>query len=135
MAAVMTTPRFDTRYPAEDYTRPDHLSLVPTAQPVVGRPPRISAATYWRRRLAVALGVVIVVLAAGQAGAALGSSPLAAPGRPPSVIRYQVQPGDSLWTVAGHVAPNEDPRPVMDALAEARHDAPLLVGETIVWQK
>jgi hypothetical protein len=79
--------------------------------------------------------VVIVVLAAGQAGAALGSSPLAAPGRPPSVVRYQVQPGDSLWTVAGHVAPNEDPRPVVDALAEARHDAPLLVGETIVWQK
>jgi hypothetical protein len=46
-----------------------------------------------------------------------------------------VAPGDSLWTVAGHVAPNEDPRPVVDALAEARHDAPLLVGETIVWQK
>ena len=81
------------------------------------------------------LGAVIVVLVAGQAGAALGSSPLAAPGRPPSVVRYVVRPGDSLWTVAGRVAPDEDPRPVVDALEQARHGAPLLAGETIVWQR
>jgi hypothetical protein len=102
----------------------------------LGRPPQgVSAGTYWRRRLAVMLGVLIVVLAAGQAGAALGSSPLAAPARPPSVVRYVVAPGDSLWTVARRVAPAEDPRPVVDALAEARNDEPLLVGETIVWQR
>jgi hypothetical protein len=46
-----------------------------------------------------------------------------------------VQPGDSFWTVAGHVAPSEDPRAVVDALIEARHGDPLLVGETIVWQR
>jgi hypothetical protein len=135
MAAVMTTPRSVPRYPAEERTRPDHLTLVPMPRAGLGRPPRVSATTYWRRRLAVALGAVIVVLAAGQAGAALGSSPLAAPGRPPSVVRYVVRPGDSLWTVAGHVAPHEDPRPVTDALAAARHGARLLVGETIVWQR
>jgi len=76
-----------------------------------------------------------VVLAAGRAGAALGSSPLAAPGRAPSVARYVVRPGDSLWTVARHVAPGSDPRPVVDALAAARHGAPLLIGETVVWQR
>jgi Tfp pilus assembly protein FimV len=101
----------------------------------LGRPPRVSAATYWRRRLAVALGAVIVVLIAGQAGAALGSTPLEAPGRPPSVTRSVVRSGDSLWTVAGRVAPNQDPREVVDALDEARHGAPLLAGETIVWQR
>jgi hypothetical protein len=134
MAAVMTTPRSLERYPVEQDSRPVHLTLVPMPQAGLGRPPRVSVGTYWRRRLAVLLGAAIVVLVAGQAGAALGSSPLAAPGRPPSVVRYVVQPGDSLWTVAGQVAPDEDPRPVMDALAEARHDAPLLPGETIVWQ-
>ncbi|MGZ4691944.1 MAG: hypothetical protein ACXVKA_17065 [Acidimicrobiia bacterium] len=101
----------------------------------LGRPPRVSATTYWRRRLAVLLGAVIVVLTAGQAGAALGSSPLAAPGRPPSVVRYVVRPGDSLWTVAGRVAPGKDPREVVDALAQARHGTSLQVGETIVWQR
>lgn len=134
MAAVMTTPRSLERYPVEEDLRPVHLTLVPAPPVGVGRPPRVSAGTYWRRRAAVVLGALLVVLMAGQAGAALGSSPLAAPGRPPSVVRYVVQPGDSLWTVAGHVAPDEDPRPVMDALAEARHDAPLEVGETVVWQ-
>jgi len=135
MAAVMTTPRSDLRYPAEEDVRPVHLTLVPMPPAGLGRPPRVLATTYWRRRLAVALGVVIVVLPAGQAGAALGSSPLAAPERPPSVDRYVVQPGDSLWTVAGHVAPDEDPRAVVDALITARHGEELLVGETIVWQR
>ncbi len=135
MAAVMTTPRSDPRCPSGEMTRPVHLALVPMPPVGLGRLPRVSRTTYWRRRLAVLLGAVIVVLAAGQAGAALGSSPLAAPGRPPSVERYIVRPGDSLWTVAGHVAPNQDPREVVDQLAEARHNSPLLVGETIVWQR
>jgi hypothetical protein len=51
------------------------------------------------------------------------------------VVRYVVKPGDSLWTVAQHVAPRSDPRPVVDALAAARHHSPLLVGETVVWQR
>ena len=135
MAAVMTTPRSLERYPVEEDVRLVHLTLVPMPPAGLGRPPQgVSAGTYWRRRLAVLLGVLIVVLAAGQAGAALGSSPLAAPARPPSVVRYVVQPGDSLWTVAGHVAPDADPRPVMDAIADARGGDELQVGETIVWQ-
>jgi Tfp pilus assembly protein FimV len=135
MAAVMTTPRSLERYPAEEISRPVHLTLVPTSHPGVGCPPRVSATTYWRRRLAVLLGAVVLVLAAGQAAAALGSSPLAAPGRPPSVVRYVVQPGDSLWTVAGHVAPKEDPRQVVDALEQARHGKDLIIGETVTWQR
>jgi hypothetical protein len=135
MAAVMTAPRSELRCPTGEAPRPVHLSLVPTPHAGIGRPPRVSATTYWRRRLAVVAGLVIVVLAAGQAGAALRSSPLAAPARPPAVVRYVVQPGDSLWTVAHRVDPSSDPRPVVDALAAARHDQPLLVGETIVWQR
>src|ERR1700710_1630690 len=85
MAAVMTTPRFDPRYSTEEDSRSIDLTLVPTPAEGVGRTPRISATTYWRRRLAVLVGVLMVVLVAGQAGAALRSSPLAAPARPPSV--------------------------------------------------
>ncbi len=135
MAAVMTTPIPEARCPAGAAPRPAHLTLVPSPPAGLGRPPRVSAATFWRRRLAVALGVVCVVVVAGKAGAALGSSPLAAPGRPPSVVRHVVEPGDTLWDVAREAVPNGDPRPVVDALEGARHGAPLQVGETVVWRR
>jgi hypothetical protein len=44
-----------------------------------------------------------------------------------------VRPGDSLWSVASRLAPGSDPRPVVDALAEARHGTGLVPGETIAW--
>ena len=134
MAAVMTTPSPVEGCSAGETAQPNHLTLVPMPAAGLGRPPRVSVLTYWRRRLAVLSVVAIVVLAAGQAGAALGSSPLAAPGRPPSVVRHVVEPGDTLWGIAREVAPDEDPRPVVDALEAARHGAPLQVGETVVWQ-
>ena len=133
MAAVMTTPRPATRAPVHTPPRA-HLTLV-AAPPAPERLGRVSAATYRRRRLAAALVLAVAVLTAGRAGAALGSSPLEAPGRRPSVTQYVVQPGDSLWGVARHVAPHDDPRAVVDALEQGRHGAPLLPGETILWQR
>jgi nucleoid-associated protein YgaU len=133
MAALMTSPSPEPRCPTGAPTRPDHLTLVPAPATGVGRPPRVSAATYWRRRIVVALGAVALVLVAGKAGAALGGSPLEAPERRPAVTKHVVRSGDSLWSVARHVAPDRDPRPVVDALAAARQDAPLLPGETIEW--
>jgi hypothetical protein len=95
---------------------------------------RATRSTYVRRRIAaVALGVAIVVGAA-QAGAALGGSTLAAPERrPASAAHTVVRAGDSLWSVASRLAPGEDPRPIVDALAVARHGAPLVVGERLEW--
>ena len=121
MAAVMTTTR----------------GLGYRADPTIRPRPRASTATYRRRRVAAAgLALVIVVLAA-QAGGALGDSPLAVSERRPAsasaTVRYVVEPGDSLWSIAEELEPGEDPRPVVDALAEARGDAPLIPGETIVW--
>ncbi len=122
MAAVMTTrrPGFGLR-----------------ADPTIRPAPRASATTYRRRRVAAAgLALAIVVLAA-QAGGALGDSPLAVSERRPasssthSPVAYVVEAGDSLWSIAEELAPGEDPRPVVDALSEARDGAPLIPGETI----
>jgi hypothetical protein len=107
------------------------------------RVPRVSRATYLRRRLAavgLALGLVVV---AAEAGAALGGSPLAAPERhptamprtSPTVQRVVVRAGDSLWAIAERVAPDEDPRPDVDEVEAARGDAPLVPGETILWPR
>jgi hypothetical protein len=123
MAAVMTTTR----------------GLGYRADPTIRPRPRSSTATYWRRRVAAAALAVVIVLVAAQAGGALGDSPLAVSERRPATssysgtTRYVVEPGDSLWSIAEELRPGEDPRPVVDALAEARGDAPLIPGETIVW--
>jgi len=98
----------------------------------------VSRATYWCRRAFVAVLVVGLVLVMAQAGAALGGPSLATPGRSTtssaSVVRHTVvRPGDSLWSVASRLAPGSDPRPVVDALSQARDGAPLVPGETVEW--
>jgi hypothetical protein len=100
----------------------------------------VSPATYWKRRLVVVLLAVALVLVMARAGAALGGSTPAAPERHPahSSVESQaastvVRPGDSLWTVAERLVPGDDPRPVVDALSEARHGTVLTPGETISW--
>lgn len=143
MAAVMTTPRLEhprLAHPRLAHPRPVRALARPRLTPVaapeaVGRRARASAATYWRRRVAVAVLSAGIVVGAGQAGRALGGSPLATPGRRPPVVAYVVRPGDSLWTVARRLAPGEDPRPVVDALAAARRGTRLLPGETVVWPR
>jgi hypothetical protein len=95
-----------------------------------------SAAVYRRRRFvaaAVGLGLVVV---AGQASAALGGSSLAPAERRSQVVhveRIVVEPGDTLWAIAKRLAPDADPRTVVDALAQARGTTAVVPGETITW--
>jgi len=112
----------------------------PTTSPrraVAAGPARVvSRTTYWRRRAVVALMVVALLFVMARAGAALGGSTPAAPERHPahsSAVSTVVQPGDSLWTVAERLAPDDDPRPVVDALSSVRHGTVLTPGETISW--
>ncbi|HEX6310440.1 MAG TPA: LysM peptidoglycan-binding domain-containing protein [Acidimicrobiia bacterium] len=126
MAVAMTTRTPGLRLGADPTTR--------SRRPV-------STATYRRRRVAAAVAGVALVLVVAQAGGALGDSPLAVPERRPAVssasesglVRHVVEPGDSLWSIAERLAPGEDPRPIVDALVEARGSAALVPGETIVW--
>jgi len=129
MAAVMTTRRPGFGMWAD-----------PTIRPV----PRASAPTYRRRRAAAAVLALGIVVVAAQAGGALGDSPLAVSERRPAPLpsndsptddgptTYVVEPGDSLWSITEELAPGRDPRPVVDALSEARDGVPLIPGETIV---
>jgi nucleoid-associated protein YgaU len=94
-----------------------------------------AAVVYRRRRLAAAAIGVLAAVAVGHAGAALGGTSLAAPGARPRVLTHVVQPGDTLWSIARSVAPNTDPRPVVDAIASSRHNAPLVPGEKITWMQ
>jgi hypothetical protein len=104
-------------------SRPRHGGRTP-ARPLPDR------ATRWRRRrlatlvvgALLLLGLVgVVQVVAPPLSTSGGGSPATAPsGASPPVAGevYVVQPGDTLWTVAGAVAPDRDPRPVVDRLRE-----------------
>jgi Tfp pilus assembly protein FimV len=74
-----------------------------------------------RRSLAiVSLGVAAAVWAA-PVGHALAGGPSGAAGAAdasPSVERYVVRPGDTLWSIARQISPEVDPRQVVDALQQ-----------------
>lgn len=136
MAAVMTTS-------TQEHRTAERRRAVPPARPALSvvresracpRPRAHSRAVYRRRRVAVAALALGTVVLAGRAGVALGGSTLASHERRPPLTTYVVRQGDSLWTVAQHLDPGHDPRPVVDDLAAARHGAPLVPGETIAWQ-
>lgn len=95
---------------------------------------RASVATFRRRRLLALVGLIGALVIVGQAGAALGGPSLAPASPPPAVHRYVVRAGDSLWGAASHLAPDEDPRAVVDALVDARGNGPLMLGEVLRWQ-
>ncbi len=94
---------------------------------------RTSAAVYRRRRFVAAALALGSVMAVGHAGSALGGPPLAAPERLPQVVTHVVRPGDTLWAIAGRLAPDADRRAVVDALVDARGTDVVVPGETIEW--
>jgi len=128
MTAVTTVSTFGCAvHPAPTTTR-TWWSARPTR-----RRHRVAAATYRRRRLVAAAVGISMLLVAGRAGAALGGAPLATPGARPHISSYVVVAGDTLWSIAQNLAPDTDPREVVDALVEARGTAEVMPGEAITW--
>ena len=111
----------------------------------VDRPQPHRAAMFRRRRLvalvaAVALiaGLAVAVQAIAHAAGTVGPSapePLESEGagspRPVDGEVYVVQPGDTLWSIAAELAPESDPRPVVDALRAANGGPELQVGDRL----
>ena len=90
------------------------------------------ARTHVRRRragLAAAL-VVGLVVGAPLARAVGGTGPM----RPAAAQRYVVGAGDTLWAVARRVAPDSDPRRVVDAIARENQveGARIVPGQVLV---
>ncbi|MBM3673213.1 MAG: LysM peptidoglycan-binding domain-containing protein [Actinobacteria bacterium] len=128
MAAVTTVPGFGALV--------GPTARVCAPRPATTRGRRVSRATYRRRRLLAAVLVLGAVVVMGEAGVALGGTPLAAPERRPAPsagpTEVVVRPGDTLWTIVERLHPGDDPRLLVDELSAARNGAPLVVGETIV---
>lgn len=84
------------------------------------------------RRGQVAVALAVAVLGAVFVWLASGSAPAvsASPAVPASVT---VQSGDTLWSIASRVAPQADPRVVVQALQQRNHlvDAQLMPGEVL----
>ena len=93
---------------------------------------RSKRAVYVRRRIIAASLGLGIVLTAAHAGVALGGS-TTTPGRSPHshVVSVVVQSGDTLWSIAERVAPQSDPREVVDAFAAQLRTSDLQSGELI----
>jgi hypothetical protein len=143
VAISLLQPEPDDWYgaPAEGPLAESRPRRAPVRSPSRPLPDR---ATRWRRRrLAVLVAATVVavgvVVAAQVVGPVLGSPDGGAPSTasPGSVAPvagevYVVQPGDTLWTVAAAVAPDRDPRPVVDRLREVNGTTALDVGDRLV---
>ena len=106
-------------------------------QPAVPLP----AATYRRRRaVAAALfaGLVLAVVVLTSALVAPGGAAAGADLPRAQAIRadaeagvHVVQPGDTFWSIATALRPNDDPRPLVARLIAAHGSPVLVVGERI----
>ena len=105
------------------------------SRPAPARRPRVARATFIRRRIIAAIAGAVILGGVVQAGGALaGSSPSNRPARPAAPVVHVVAAGDTLWGIASELAPDRDPREVVDAIADARGRGALQVGEVISWQ-
>jgi len=116
-----------------------HLRLVPDGPaPVPVRTRRSTRVV--RQAVALRVGLVAVVVAVLALGVLSVLAPVAAPAgsspapAAPEVSRevpYVVQPGDTLWGIASMVAPEVDPRVIVDELSRQLGGAGLQTGQRL----
>lgn len=140
MAAVVLTPR----------SRPPIRRAPRLGPPGVGRPPvgpvrdRSSAGDganrhgWWFAVLFVATvaslvwaGSVVRTPAHDLSPVGTGAVTPTVPAPPASAGVYTVRPGDTLWSIAGRIRPDADPRPVVDELARRSGGGAIQPGQQI----
>jgi hypothetical protein len=84
-----------------------------------------------RRRLALVLVVALAALMSIGLLRMTQGNAVGTDGSPHPIPRsaYIVQPGDTFWTIAERVAPNKDPRPIVDELQRRHGGGDLQVGD------
>ena len=140
---------------ADAWSGPPALAPVPDVRPAPAdgrqrpsRPVPDRATRFRRRRLVALVATTLTAVAlvgavdylSGLAGPNGGPVPLdagpaeAQPGLPAVAEgqAYVVQPGDTYWTIAATVAPDRDPRPIVDQLRDAHGGGPLAAGDRLV---
>lgn len=90
-------------------------------------------AVFRRRRLAVAAAILaavalLFVLAPAAVARLAGGAPSTAGDPSPTVV---VQPGDTLWSIAGAAAPDTDVRITVDRLVALNGSSPIVVGQEL----
>ena len=73
------------------------------------------------RRGVLVLGVAVAALAGVLVWLAVLSAPAGPPARASVPATVTVQDGDTLWSIAGQVAPDRDPRAEVDQLRRLNH--------------
>jgi LysM domain-containing protein len=133
---TMTTMAIQTTQMNPRHSRSPRPAPRPTADRHVAArtidPRRIAI---YRRRRAVAVAFVVLVVAAILALAFVGGRATAdgsAPGEIRPAAVYVVRPGDTLWDLAVALAPDRDPRVVVAALERAAGGATVHPGQRIV---
>jgi len=66
-----------------------------------------------------------------RVGPASGSVPASAPVRGPDPVVYVVQPGDTLWSIARHVQPEGDIRPLVERLERVNGGPRVHIGDRV----
>ena len=110
--------------------RPIRLRAAATRAPVGSSRPVPASC---RRRAAPAIAVVVCALVAVALGLGVGHASAATdPTRVVAPAVYVVQPGDTLWVIAGKVAPEVPTQRAVAVLRSSAGTASLLPGQRIV---
>jgi hypothetical protein len=147
MVAVHLPQEQPADWPLVRQPAPADFGRAPAADPARRSLPD-RATRYRRRRLAALVLATAVVV--GSAGAVGYIQSLVAPDGGPVPIdagptrsdaaepllgegeAYVVQPGDTYWSIAVAIAPDGDPRPVVDRLRQASGGKALEAGDRLV---
>lgn len=87
-----------------------------------------------RGRGLLLLGLVVLLLAAFAVGRSASSQATIEPAAEPAPTAVTVQPGDTLWSVAGRLAPERDPRELVAQIRRLNDlsSASLTVGQQLL---